>query len=305
MKVLVADDDLTSRSILTANLEKWGYEVKAVSDGISAVEELSRPDAPQLAILDRLMPGMDGTDVCRKIREVERERYIYIILLTACSKSADIVEGMNAGADDYLVKPYNMAELKVRLNAGRRIIELQNELMEARNRLEVISMTDPLTGIFNRRAVLDRLSREMARAKREDAGLFIAIMDLDFFKRINDRYGHLVGDEVLKGFAKRLTTSIRPYDTAGRIGGEEFLLIMTGTDTKTAVGICERIREATASKPIETKSVSVRITVSIGVALWDGSSTIDALIAAADAALYRSKKEGRNRVTVAERVLSG
>ncbi|MFQ5442885.1 MAG: diguanylate cyclase [Thermodesulfobacteriota bacterium] len=299
IKVLVAEDDRTSRRILESNLAKWGYNVTAVSDGAGALEQLHGNDGPQIAVLDWLMPGMDGVEVCRAVRKKEKERYTYIILLTAVSESAKIVKGMNSGADDYVVKPYKMEELKVRLNAGRRIIELQGELIEAKNRLQKLSMTDPLTGILNRRALYDRMNSEMSRAEREKGEMSIAIMDVDLFKRINDRYGHLAGDAVLKGLVERISEALRPYDTVGRFGGEEFLVVLPGNAGEDARKICERVRRAIKSAPFTYEGAKMDITVSIGGAAWSAGTEANALISAADGALYRAKEEGRDRVVLA------
>ncbi len=303
MKVLIAEDELTSRMILTANLKKWGFDVYSVKDGLEAMEALQGPEAPQLVILDWLMPGMDGVEVCKKVRAAEEakedECYTYIILLTGCSEAEDVVEGMNAGADDYVVKPYDLQELKVRLKAGRRIVELQQALMKSQRDLKDLSMHDHLTGIFNRRAVLDKLSLEMPRAEREKAPLSIAILDIDFFKKINDSFGHSAGDTVLKEFVKRILATIRPYDILGRYGGEEFLLILIGASGSSSATAFERVREAIGSEPFAIEGRDIEVRVSIGGAQFCYGETVDALIERADKALYRAKEEGRNRVVLA------
>jgi len=304
VKVLVAEDDVTSRTILVANLKKWGFDVHAVSDGLEAMKVLSEPEAPQLIVLDWLMPGMDGVEVCAKIREAEAvkedECYTYIILLTGCSEVEDVVQGMTAGADDYVVKPYNMLELKVRLKAGRRIVELQQALLEAKEELRELSMRDHLTGLFNRRAVLERLSSEMARAQRDKEAISVAILDIDFFKKVNDTYGHGAGDDVLKEFVKRALATIRPYDILGRYGGEEFLLILINTPLAGAGLALERVREAMESEPFVLEESSLEVRVSIGGAQWHVGEKAEAFIERADKALYEAKEGGRNRVVLAE-----
>jgi len=247
---------------------------------------------------------MDGLDVCKKIREEESEKevecYTYIILLTSCADPEDIVEGLSAGADDYVVKPYNMQELNVRLKAGRRIVELQQTLMEAKNKLRDLSMHDHLTGIFNRRAVLDRLSEEITRAERENYPIFIAMLDIDFFKKVNDTYGHGAGDAVLKEFVNRVLATVRGYDILGRYGGEEFLLLLIKPSHATAEMVFERVRSAVGSEPIIYEGESLEITVSMGGAKrWTGEK-VEAFIERADKALYRAKEEGRNRVVMAD-----
>ncbi len=295
---------MTSRMILKANLKKWGLEVQAVADGHEAMEALSGADPPHLVILDWLMPGMDGLEICKKVREAEETKgedfYTYIILLTGCSEAEDVVEGMTAGADDYVTKPYNMQELNVRLKAGRRIVELQQALLEAKNKLRELSMHDALTGIFNRRAVLERLHAEMSRAEREGNPLSIAMLDIDFFKKVNDTHGHNAGDEVLKEFVRRVLASVRPYDVLGRYGGEEFLLILVKTSLDTAKLVFERVRETIAGEPFIFEGTSIEITVSIGGALRKDGEKVDVFIDRADKALYRAKEEGRNRVVLTQ-----
>jgi len=304
MRVLIAEDDLTSRTILTANLKKWGFDVLAVADGLEAQEELKKPEAPQLVILDWLMPGMDGLDVCRKIREAEEatedECYTYVILLTGCGDPEEIVEGLSAGADDYVVKPYNLQELNVRLKAGRRIVELQQALIEAKNKLRDLSMHDHLTGIFNRRAVLERLSHELSRALREDYTISLAMMDIDFFKKVNDTYGHSAGDDVLKEFVSRVNGVVRPYDILGRYGGEEFLLILIKTSLPPAKSIFERVRCSMEAEPFNAEDNAIKVTVSMGAAQWKKGEKSEDLIKRADEALYRAKESGRNSVALAE-----
>jgi len=304
MKVLIAEDDLTSRMILSSNLKKWGIEVIEVTNGLEAMEALSEPGAAHLAVLDRQMPEMDGLEVCRRVRAGEKAEsediYTYIILLTGCSEAEDVVEGMNAGADDYLTKPYNIQELNARIKAGRRIVELQQALLEARNKLRELSMHDALTGILNRRALLERLGEEMARAARERYPLAVAVLDIDFFKKINDTHGHNAGDEVLREFVGRVGRNVRSYDILGRYGGEEFILILIKTTLEKARIILERVRSAVEGEPFVYEEKAIGVTVSIGGAAWDGGGDSAALIERADKALYRAKEGGRNRVVLAE-----
>jgi PleD family two-component response regulator len=229
--------------LLDATLRKWGYEVVVACDGVEAWKVLSEDDAPRLAILDWVMPGMTGPEVCRNVRELARdkENYTYILLLTSKSLKEDLIEGLEAGADDYITKPFDQHELKVRLRAGTRIIDLQRELIEAREELRDQATRDFLTRIWNRSSVLDTLHRELDRGKRDNKPVGVVLADLDHFKLVNDTYGHFAGDAVLREFARRMQISMRSYDTIGRYGGEEFLIILPGCDQPCTSGQAERL----------------------------------------------------------------
>ncbi len=299
MRILIAEDDFTSRSILVAILKKWSYELLVTKDGLAAWEALSSPDAPRLALLDWDMPGLNGLEVCRRIREKETPNPPYIILLTGRGEKGDIVRGLETGANDYVAKPYDSAELQARIRVGERMLEMQDKLLEARDAMERLAMHDPLTGVFNRRAILDRLAQEISRAKRDGAALSIGMFDLDHFKKINDAFGHQAGDDVLVAFVERVQAGLRGHDCVGRYGGEEFLVIAPGSEGRTDEGLYERLGAAVAGAPIPTKEGEVSLTVSIGVASGKGCGTVDELLAAADAALYEAKASGRNRVAFA------
>lgn len=300
MKVLIADDDRISRLKLSGMLEKWGYEVVACENGKEAWEAMQAEDAPRVLILDWMMPVMDGLQVCREVRSLNKEPYVYILLLTSRTNKEDIVRGMEAGADDYITKPYYPHELEVRLRAGRRIVSLNLELLEARNALHQQATHDSLTGLLNRAAVLGELEKEIQRCKRQKKNFCAAIMDIDHFKEVNDTYGHLTGDEVLKAISDRILAVLRPYDILGRYGGEEFLIIMTDCDCDNITHQYERLRTALEGKPFETSKGTLSITASFGVGVVPAMSKIemDSLIAAADNALYDAKNKGRNRVEV-------
>ena len=296
MRVLIAEDDFTSRNILTAILKKWGYDPTVTKDGLEAWDVLQRPDAPKLVLLDWNMPGMEGVEVCRRLRENDSSNPPYVILLTGRGEKSDIVKGLDAGANDYIAKPYDNHELQARIGVGQRMLELQAHLLEARDAIEHLAMHDTLTGVLNRRAIFERLKAELSRAKREDGRLSVGMCDLDHFKKVNDTYGHQAGDEVLIAFTQCIQANLRDYDCVGRYGGEEFIVIATGSIGKSGDSLYERLRARTADTQIKTKAGTVSITVSFGVATGAGHSTPDAMLAAADAALYQAKADGRNRV---------
>jgi two-component system cell cycle response regulator len=297
MKILLAEDDVTSRTMLTAILKKWGYETIACEDGNVAWAELQKPEAPRLVLLDWNMPGLEGLEICRQLRKKETTNPSYIIMLTGRSEKGDIVQGLEAGANDYIAKPYDNAELQARIRVGQRMLDLQSSLLETQAALAFQASHDALTGIFNRRAIIEQLTRELARALRQGNTLSVGMCDIDHFKKINDSFGHQTGDEVLVACARCLQAGLREYDYVGRYGGEEFLVITTGLSGQSDAGLYERLREQVAAVAIKTRAAGdVSITISIGTATASGQSTVDRLIAAADKALYLAKAEGRNRV---------
>ena len=300
MRILIAEDDPVSGRRLEAMLAQWGYEIVAVQDGIEALEQLRRPGAPTLALLDWMMPGMDGIEVCRKVRSENKGEYVYIVLLTAKGNKDDLVRGMEAGADDYVVKPFDSHELKVRLHAGTRIIDLQRQLIEAREALRSQATHDALTGLWNRRAIFDLLARETARTKRGGKPFSVILADIDHFKRVNDTYGHVAGDAVLREVAERMRAAVRPYDDVGRYGGEEFLAILTECSQAEAANVAERMRAQIAGEPVAIPQGTISVTISLGVATAAAPQDADgtATVRSADAALYRAKEAGRNRVQV-------
>jgi two-component system cell cycle response regulator len=301
MRVLIAEDENTSRRLLTSALEKWDYEVEAVSDGVEAWRVLQREDAPRLAILDWMMPGMTGPALCREVRSRAGEPYTYILLLTARSDKQDLIEGLESGADDYITKPFDRQELEVRLRAGRRILELQAELVAAREALREQATRDPLTCLWNRYSILDILNRELTRSQRERTPLSVIMVDLDHFKQINDTWGHLAGDAVLREAARRMQLSLRTYDAVGRYGGEEFLVVLPGVALPEAENLAERLRTTVGGEPVPAGTASVAATISLGViAAPAGCVMAETLIHAADEALYRAKALGRNRVERAD-----
>jgi two-component system cell cycle response regulator len=298
VKILIAEDDPVSRRILEAKLAKWGYEVLVTANGDEAWRALQADDAPNLVILDWMMPGLDGVEICKKMRKDDREPYAYIILLTSLHREEDLITGMEAGADDYITKPFNSSELRVRLRAGMRIIELQNELIEAREALREQATHDPLTGLWNHTEILHILERELSRAERENGHVSMIMADLDHFKNINDRYGHMAGDSVLRLTTSRMNSLMRSYDYIGRYGGEEFVIVLPGCDRESAAAFAERLRLCIGSESMDIPEGMIPVSISLGVATSSREKRydIDSLIQAADQALYRAKENGRNRV---------
>ena len=297
MRVLAAEDNPVFQSMLRTMLTKWGYEAVIARNGTEAWRVLESADAPRLAVLDWMMPGLDGVEICRRIRSANREPYIYILLLTARTESQDLIDGMDAGADDYLTKPFNAHELRVRLHAGRRILDLQEELLKAREALREQATHDGLTGLLNRTTILEKLDDELSRAVRTGTPVSVLMTDLDRFKSINDTHGHLAGDAVLREAARRLKSAARRYDSVGRYGGEEFLVVLPGCDTSAASLQAERMREAIGATPFLAPSQPISVTVSLGVACVSRCAP-ETLVREADDALYEAKAQGRNRVVV-------
>jgi two-component system, cell cycle response regulator len=294
VRILIADDDPISLLLLESRLADWGDEVVVARDGIAAWDALRGDDAPRMAILDWIMPGLDGVEVCRKVRQESEAPYVYLIMLTGKTGTQDIVQGMEAGADDYLSKPFDEQELRVRLRAGRRIVELQEAL-------RVQATRDALTGVRNRGAILEFLGRELARGVREGTSVGVIMADLDHFKRINDTFGHLTGDAVLCEAATRMAAALRVYDALGRYGGEEFLIVLPGCDLAGTQEVAERLRRCVAETPVSTPTGMVSVTISLGAVTTDRrpSSNSSAMIRLADLALYRAKSAGRDRVELA------
>ncbi|MEX0702986.1 MAG: diguanylate cyclase [Planctomycetales bacterium] len=312
MKILIADDDPVSRLRLERTLAKWGYDTIAVRDGDAAWDVLSRLDAPRLALLDWVMPGMDGVEICRRVRQRSAGdrrdgEYTYLLLLTSRNASGDVVEGLRAGADDYLCKPVAKAELKCRLRTGRRILHLQAKLLKACSELRRQATHDPLTGLLNRRAVSEFLGEELDRVDRMESSVGVALIDIDHFKSVNDSFGHAAGDAVLQQVARRLKSQLRPYDRLGRYGGEEFLVVLPGGTQRTTVAHAERLRAAVCRTPIPIPGEELNVTICAGVAVYErgDGAHCDSLLLAADEALYRAKDLGRNRVELASSADAG
>ncbi|MHB8055606.1 MAG: GGDEF domain-containing response regulator [Candidatus Aminicenantales bacterium] len=296
--ILVAEDDPISGRILEKNLKSWGYEVTVAKNGNQAWESLCGSTI-RLALLDWMMPGAEGPELCRRIRALNKSGYTYVILLTSRDSTQDIIDGLEAGADDFMTKPVNFSELKARIQTGRRIIALEDKLLESQKRLFELATRDSLTGIWNRATILRFLEDEMAHCQRGgDYSLSLIMIDVDYFKKINDTYGHQVGDKVLAKITTALEKNIRPYDKVGRYGGDEFLIVLPNCSLYHVSVVAERQRAAVERIRIKTEGGSLSLSLSMGCASSEcfrrpGS---ERMIKESDLALYKAKQAGRNRV---------
>jgi two-component system cell cycle response regulator len=296
MRILIADDEPISLRMLGSTLQRAGYEVVAVRNGRAAVEELCRPEGPRIALLDWMMPALDGPAVCREVRRRRGESHVHLVLLTSKNSKQDIVIGLESGADDYLIKPFDPEELKARLHTGLRILQLEDNLLEAREEMRYKATHDALTSLLNRGTVVELLAHELARTHRENSCTIAVLGDIDHFKLVNDTYGHPVGDEVLREVGRRLLSSVRSYDFVGRYGGEEFLLVLNNCDASTSIARAEEIRIAVGGSPIPTSQGALSITLSVGVIASHGRGpeTVEEFLCAVDRALYSAKAAGRD-----------
>jgi two-component system, cell cycle response regulator len=302
-RLLLVEDEPTQRLMLERQLSKAGYIVDTAENGAQALTKILEGQY-HILLTDWDMPGMDGPTLCKRVRDANLSTYIYILLLTGHLTTDDLVVGLGAGANDYVRKPANQAELLARLSAGSRIVKLEQSLREANEKIQLLSITDPLAGTYNRRYLNDQLLKEVERARRYNRPLAVIMADIDRFKRINDERGHASGDEVLKRFADLSKSIIRPSDWIARYGGEEFVIVLPETDATGAAIAAEKVRAACADAPMPLSTGDLVVTSSFGVAaLSKETQSVDAAAAAmmreADAALYTSKHEGRNRVTIA------
>jgi two-component system, cell cycle response regulator len=299
MQVLVVEDSAVYRKLIGDHLQAWDFRVTVAEDGAQASAVLDRADSPKLVLLDWVLPDIEGTELCQRIRKAGSSRpYVYVILLTSKEGRQNMLDAMEAGADDYLVKPFDELELKARLMVGKRILDLQDELVQAREAMRHAATHDSLTELLNRGEILAMLQRELERARRDRKPLSVILADIDHFKQVNDTLGHLFGDQALQEIARRLRSGLRVYDGIGRYGGEEFLLVLPGCGLADALSRGTELRELVAGTPVAALDAEKRITVSMGVAVSEcvGKDEAEALLRCADAGLYAAKGNGRNRV---------
>ncbi len=300
-RVLIVEDSVTQAVRLQAVLESLGYVVRHTDNGQKALDSLEREFCP-VVITDWVMPEMDGVTFCQKVRSRSYPGYVYVILLTAKDAVDDIVMGLEAGADDYLIKPVHSSELAARLKTAQRILDLEATLKKRTEEVERLSITDPLTQVYNRRYFNEQLPKLLQAGRRHGRPLSLIMTDIDHFKKINDTYGHQTGDTVLQHFAALLKGSLRSLDWVARFGGEEFVVVLPETDTEAAAVVAERLRLLTAHSSVDSSKGPVRMTASFGVTGVPGDMvdtvSLEALVAAADAALYRAKENGRNRTEI-------
>ena len=300
--IAIVDDDAVIRRLVRLFLRRAGYGVVECTDGAEARETLRR-EPWDLAILDRRLPDLDGVVLAQELKANPSFRTRYVIMLTGEDEQEDKVEGLELGADDYITKPFQYPELLARIRAGKRIVDLQKELLETNKRLELLSITDGLTKLHNHRHFQDELQRAFEESQRYQRPLSLAMIDIDFFKKINDTYGHAAGDDVLKQVSALYGTSVRSTDLVARYGGEEFAVMMPETTLQDAIAFAEKIRTLIEATPLQTQAGPIQCTVSLGVSSVPHSRihTAKELIVAADRALYRAKRGGRNQVQAEKR----
>ena len=301
MKILVAEDDPVSLRLLQACLVEWGYQVTSATDGQKALEVLQSPESPRLAILDWIMPGMDGVEVCREVRKRNKTPYIYILMLTAKVRKQDIVESLESGADDYLIKPYDPQELRARLRAGRRILDLQEQLVSAHRLIEAQMTVDPLTGVWSRNVILDILKLQLTLSSQSGSPMSLVVADIDHFRDITATFGPVAGDAVLREVARRFRAVLRPPDSIGRSVGDEFVMVLPGCDVPTAASLAEKFLARVDRRAVDTSEGVIAVTVSLGVVVTPSQNAFDLDTAwrLATEAVSRAKANGQNRVELA------
>jgi diguanylate cyclase (GGDEF)-like protein len=295
----LVEDSAVYRKLIGDHLRSWGFGVTLAETGAEAWRVLEQPKTPKLVLLDWVLPDVEGVELCRSIRAAGLSgQYIYIILLTSKEGRQNMLDALEAGADDYLMKPFDEAELKARLLTGKRILDLQEELVAARESMREAAMRDSLTGLLNHAEIFGMLERELERARRERKPLSVLLGDIDHFKKVNDSHGHLFGDEALREVGRRLRAQLRVYDGVGRYGGEEFLLVLPNCDLSNTLLRANELREIIAATPVVHSGTERLVTMSMGVAVCSctGKSEVQELLHQADSGLYAAKKNGRNRI---------
>ena len=292
--VLITDDSLVIRAVVRSYLEAEGYLVVEAEDGAAALERC-RQSPPDVILLDIEMPGLDGYQVLAELKADPGLMDLPVVFLTTLTDMDDVLKGLRGGAHDYLKKPFEPAELVARVAGAAHVKKLQDQLRQRNAELDLLSRTDALTGLHNRRHLEEQLAHHHKEALRHNDPLCVLLLDIDHFKRVNDSHGHPAGDVVLSEFARRLRAELREGDVAGRWGGEEFLVVLPRTDRDGGLTVAERIRSAIAATPIMAAGQQIAVTVSGGCALGPVQS-VEELIFAADAHLYAAKTAGRNRI---------
>lgn len=297
--ILVAEDDPVAGNLLERRLGEWGYQVYRAENGQQAWDWLKKPEI-RIALLDWMMPGLEGPELCRRLRQSNKARYTYLVLLTARDSSFDIIQGLEAGADDYMTKPIHLMELRARLQTAHRIINLEDNLIKAKSKLTRLASTDSLTRAWNRRTIFGFLAEELNRFRREGRPFGVLMADLDHFKEINDRYGHPAGDAVLKQLVTLTRNNLRNYDRVGRYGGDELILLLPGRDAKATEAVATRLLERVRRHRFRIgPRISITVTLSIGgTAVTSSRDKVDIMVRDADRALYQAKKRGRDRVVM-------
>lgn len=308
MRLLIAEDDKTMRRFLRKNLEEHGYEIIECDNGRDAYT-LIKNQGIRLALVDWMLPEMDGLSLCEKIREKNLSRYVYLIILTAKSEKADLITALKAGVDDFLTKPFDGEELILRLNVGDRILKLEEKQFELQKKLMVLAKEDPLTNIYNRRALLDEALGELNRASRDRFSLSMILSTIDNFKTINEAHGHKAGDEVLIQFAQHLKNVIRPYDTVGRYSNNAFGILLPNTDDKKALLVARRLLKSFKDWSCVVNKQEIAVTVSMGIATYQAGAeshkryendrVLEELVSITEKALHDSKNMGGGQIVVA------
>lgn len=299
VRILIAEDSQVSRAVLEQQLRSMGYEAEIVQNGTEAWERLRQDDGPELALLDWMLPGLEGVEVCRRVREHHSDRYRYLILVTMKERTEDIAEGLAAGADDFIVKPFDPMELRARVRVGERVLRYAERLRRANDDLVRLATTDELSRLYNRGAILDRLDQEFNRHLRERRPISVLMVDIDSLKDVNDQHGHAAGDAAIRHAADAIQSACRIYDVVGRYGGDEFLVALPGASSDAAMVVAERIRSKMGA--VIVGDDRFELSASIGVASWtsDSTHTPQATIRAADSALLHAKRDGRDRSLIA------
>ncbi|MGA1862350.1 diguanylate cyclase [Deferribacter thermophilus] len=298
LKVLIVEDDKDYIELTTIYLQKWGYDYVVSTNGKSAIECLKNDKDIGLMLLDWMLPDTTGVEICEYVRNNILDRYVYIVMVTGKKEKKDVIEALKKGADDYISKPYDYEELNVRIHSGFRILKLERRLKESYQKLYEMATHDALTGILNRGAIEKKLKREVERGKRIGHEVGVILIDIDNFKRINDEYGHQIGDIVLQDVAEVLETNCRRYDYVGRYGGEEFLIVLPGLNSYSTSKVAERIRKEVENRSFHAVNIDLKVTISLGVCSTKEAQDIKDLIKKADEALYKAKREGKNRTVV-------